>query len=390
MVICGATCIAVATGTGRPSVSQAAIEHVDHVGSLVRPERLLRAMHAQEQAAGPLKDISRLQDECIRDVAALQERVGLRLITDGEFRRRSWQRGFMDAVGGFTIKPGAYTFRNAAGVTNPGPGFFANHKLVRRKGIATQEFSFLRAITKRTPKITLPSPTIFHFGLFKESASREAYPDIDAFFDDLVAIYHQEIDELAKLGCTHIQLDEVPLALMCDESNREIAKQQGEDPDCLIDRYVELNNAVLARRPNGMRFGIHLCRGNQAGLWAGSGGYEPISARLFNAIKVDEYLLEYDSERAGGFEPLRDLPAGKRAFIGVVSTKEPRLEQEDELKRRIEAAMHFAPIERLGLCPQCGFASSISTWNKTKNPMNEVIQEQKLALLIRAAQSIWG
>lgn len=368
---------------------KASAQHVDHVGSLVRPQRLMEAMHAQEANPGPRERLVELQDACIRDAVALQERVGLRMITDGEFRRRSWQRGFMDAIGGFEVKPAAYTFRNAAGVTNPGPGIYACEKLVRRSGIATDELTFLLRTANAAPKITLPSPTIFHFGLFGRSASPSVYPDIEAYFADLVAIYHQEIAELAALGCKHIQIDEVPLALLCDPANRDIAKQQGDDPEWLIDRYIELDNAILARRPSGVTFGMHLCRGNQAGLWAGVGGYDIIAEKLFNAVDVDEYLLEFDSDRAGGFEPLRHLPKGKRAFIGVMSTKTAAIETVDQLMRRLDAATKFTPVERLGLCPQCGFASSISTWNKTANPMNEDIQEQKLARLMETAAKVW-
>jgi 5-methyltetrahydropteroyltriglutamate--homocysteine methyltransferase len=370
-------------------VAAAYVNHVDHVGSLVRPDRLMEAMHALESGAQPPKHLRVLQDECIDEAVALQERVGLRLVTDGEFRRRSWQRGFMDAVGGFSVKPAAYTFRNAAGVTNPGPGIYANEKLVRRSGIATSELEFLAKKTKASPKITLPSPTIFHFGLFGKSANPDVYPDIEGYFADLVKIYRAEIADLVRLGCKHIQLDEVPLALMCDPSNRDIARQEGDDPDHLIRRYISLNNEVLVDRPAGVTFGMHLCRGNQAGLWAGAGGYEQIAEALFNEINVDEYLLEFDSERAGGFEPLKNLPSGKRAYLGVMSTKNPTLESTDDLMWRIEDASRFAPVKRLGLCPQCGFASSISTWNKTKNPMNEHIEEQKLARLMEVAAKIW-
>jgi 5-methyltetrahydropteroyltriglutamate--homocysteine methyltransferase len=366
------------------------IDHVDHVGSLVRPDRLMEAMHALESGAQPPRHLRELQDECIVEAVALQERVGLRLVTDGEFRRRSWQRGFMDSVGGFSVKPAAYTFRNADGVTNPGPGIFANEKLVRRSGIATAELEFLAKTTKAALKITLPSPTIFHFGLFAKSANPDVYPDVEEYFSDLVKIYREEIADLARLGCKHIQLDEVPLALMCDPLNRDIARQQGDDPDRLTHRYIALNNEVLADRPAGVTFGMHLCRGNQAGLWAGAGGYEQIARQLFNEIDVDEYLLEFDSERAGGFDPLRELPRGKRAFLGVMSTKKPVLESTDDLMRRVEDAARFAPVERLGLCPQCGFASSISTWNKTRNPMNEVIEEQKLARLLETASKVWN
>ena len=362
----------------------------DHVGSLVRPPELLRAMHAAESGVFPADELAALQERSIRDAIQLQEAAGLQSVTDGEFRRRSWQRGFMDAVGGFAVKPGPFTFRNDDGVTNPIPASFVERKLERLRGIATEEFSVLKSLTTRTPKVTLPSPTIFHFGLFGGCAAPAAYPEIDALFDDLVAIYQAEIAALAELGCTYLQIDEVAIAALCDSGNRDIVRAQGEDPDRLVDLYIDLDNRVLANRPAGMTLCMHLCRGNQAGLWIAEGGYAPVAEQLFNEIAVDGYFLEYDSPRAGGFEPLEYLPTNKIAMLGLVSTKNADVEDAGVLKRRLDEAARFVPLDRLGLCPQCGFASSISRWNVTENPMTIDIERRKLELIVSVAGDVWG
>jgi 5-methyltetrahydropteroyltriglutamate--homocysteine methyltransferase len=230
-----------------------------------------------------------------------------------------------------------------------------------------------------------------HFGHFGDCFDRAAYKDIGAFFDALIAIYRAEIADLGRRGCTFLQLDEVPLALLCDETNRGIARQQGDDPAKLVDVYIDLINRALAGRPKTMRVAVHLCRGNMQGLWMGDGGYAPIAEKLFNALDVDAYLLEYDSPRAGDFAPLRHLPKGKTAFLGIVSTKKPAVEGADELRRKLDEAAKFAPAAQLGLCPQCGFASSaMSKFNVLPNPMTPDLQERKLARLLEVAERAWG
>jgi 5-methyltetrahydropteroyltriglutamate--homocysteine methyltransferase len=230
-----------------------------------------------------------------------------------------------------------------------------------------------------------------HFGHFGESFDRKAYASLDAYFDDLIAIYRAEIADLARRGCSFLQLDEVPLTLLCDETNRGIAQAQGDDPDALVDLYIDLVNRAIMGRPKTMRVALHLCRGNMQGLWMGDGGYAPIAEKLFTVLEVDAYLMEYDSPRAGDFAPLRHLPKGKRVYLGLVSTKNPAVEPADALRRKLDEAAKYAPAEQLGLCPQCGFASSaMSKFNVLPNPMTPDLQRAKLARLVEVAGQSWG
>ncbi|HEX9397524.1 MAG TPA: hypothetical protein VF943_12390 [Burkholderiales bacterium] len=364
--------------------------HVDHVGSLVRPPALMQAWVEHEQgrlAEGPFNEIL---EKSIREAVRLQEDLGLQWVTDGEFRRGGWSRGFLSAVEGFTFKASYLTFHNDAGVSAPAPAPVATRKLKRTRGIVTEDFAFLKANTAKIPKVTMPTPSHMHFGHFGEAMDRSIYPDAKPYWDDLVRIYQEEIDALGKLGCRVLQLDEVPLTLCCDETNRAVAKQHGEDPDRLIDTYVDVINRAISRRPKDMRAVLHLCRGNMQGLWMGDGGYAPIAERLFDRLNVDAYLLEYDSPRAGDFAPLKYLKKGKTAFLGVVSTKRPALESISEIQRKIEEAARHVPLEQLGLCPQCGFGSSaMSKFNVLPNPMTEDLEKRKLGLLLETAAKIW-
>ena len=329
-------------------------------------------------------------EKAIRGAVKLQEGLGLQYITDGEFRRGGWSRGFLMAVDGFTFKPSYLTFHNDEGVSTPAPAPVAMKKLSRTKFIVTEDFAFLKNKTKRTPKVTMPTPSHMHFGHFGEAMDRSIYPDPAQYWDDLVRIYQEEIDALGKLGCKFLQLDEVPLALCCDETNRGVAMRQGEDPEKLIDTYIDVINRAISRKPKDMRVALHMCRGNMQGLWMGDGGYAPIAERLFGRLKVDAYLLEYDSPRAGDFQPLKYLPKGAMAFLGLVSTKRPEVESSDSLERRIDQASKYVPVEQLGLCPQCGFGSSaMSKFNVLPNPMTEDLEKRKLGRLMEVAQEIW-
>jgi 5-methyltetrahydropteroyltriglutamate--homocysteine methyltransferase len=365
--------------------------HVDHVGSLVRPQALIDAWFAAE--AGKLgKDaLAQIMDKCIREAVKLQEDIGLEFITDGEFRRGGWSRGFLDAVEGFGFKPSHLVFQNEDGIKTPAPAPVATKRMKRKRNIVADDFIFLKSVARKTPKVTMPTPSHMHFGHFGDSADRSVYPSMDDYWRDLVAVYREEIAALAEAGCRLLQLDEVPLALCCDDTNRGIARDHGEDPDKLVDRYIRVVNDAIAGRPEDMRVILHLCRGNMQGLWMGHGGYKPIAERLFNELDVDAYLMEYDSPRAGDFQPLKHLPRGKIAYLGLVSTKKPALESADELKRRLDEAGKFAPLERLGLCPQCGFGSSaMSKFNVLPNPMTIDLEKRKLARLIEVAEAVWA
>jgi len=368
-----------------------AAEHVDHVGSLLRPEALREVWFAHEEGRLPAERLAAAQDAAIRDVVRFQEELGLAVVTDGEFRRGGWSRGFLTAVAGFGFKPSRLVFHNDAGVATAAPAPVATGKLAKRRPIVADDYAFLAGCATRRAKVTMPTPSHMHFGHFGESFDRAAYPDVAAFYDDLVGIYRAEIADLAGRGCTFLQLDEVPLALLCDETNRGIARAAGEDPERLVDTYIDLINRALAGRPATMRVALHLCRGNMQGLWMGDGGYAPIAEKLFGRTNVDAFLLEYDSPRAGDFAPLRHLPKGKTAFLGLVSTKKPAVEEADELRRRLDEAARYAPAAQLGLCPQCGFASSaMSKFNVLPNPMTPELQRRKLARLLEVAERAWG
>src|SRR5580700_7338057 len=362
----------------------------DHVGSLIRPDALIEARAAAEKGAMAAAELARIQQSAIRDVVRLQQEVGLRLATDGEYNRFSWQRDFLLKIG--NVKPLAskltVRFHSAAGTRDhTPPSLQVVGKLSRPQGIFVDDFKFLTSITPAgvTAKITIPSPTVVHFRGGREAIDARAYPQMDAFYDDLAAVYRAEIADLAAAGCRYLQIDEVNLAYLCDPELRRQVSNIGEDPGTLPKTYAKLLNAAIAGKPADMTVCMHLCRGNFAGAWIAEGGYEPIAELLFNEIGVDGYFLEYDTERAGSFAPLRFLPKGKMAVLGLVTTKSPKMEAKDELKRRIEEASRHAPIEQLALSPQCGFSSGIGGQAMTVD--DEI---RKLALVVETAREVWG
>ncbi len=354
----------------------------DHVGSLLRPQALKDAF--RDHHAGKLTDeeFRAIQDRCIREAVTMQEQVGLQSITDGEFRRGSWFLGFVDAIEGLTTRNAPFDFRGGGQARFQTA--FVEGKLRRVRGITTHEFSSLRTMTGRTPKVTIPAPSLVHFLRGDVTLSRQAYPDLAEFWVDLTAIYAQELDELGRLGCTYVQLDEVPCAMLCDPQLRAAAAAGGEDPDTLLDTYIAAANQAIAGRPDGMTIAMHLCRGNYKGQWMAAGGYEPVAEKLFNGVAVDAFFLEYDTERAGSFEPLRHMPADKMVVLGLVSSKTAELEPVDTLRRRIDAASRYVPLERLGISPQCGFASSVGG-----NPLTIEDQRRKLARVVEVAEQVW-
>jgi 5-methyltetrahydropteroyltriglutamate--homocysteine methyltransferase len=360
----------------------------DHVGSLIRPDALLAARQAAEQGKLAPAELLRIQHDAIRAVVRMQEEIGLRLATDGEFNRFSWQRDFLLKIGNVKPMESKLTvrFHSAAGTRDHTPPSLAvAGKLSRPAGIFVDDFKFLKSISTTTAKITIPSPTIVHFRGGREAIDAQAYPDLDAFYDDLAKVYQAEIADLAAGGCRYLQIDEVNLAYLCDPELRRQVANIGEDPDSLPQTYAKLLNAAVAGRPTDMTVCMHLCRGNFAGAWIADGGYEPIAELLFNAIDVDGYFLEYDSPRAGSFAPLRFLPKHKTAVLGLVTTKSPQLESKDELKRRIDEAGRYAPLEQLALSPQCGFSSGIG--GQTMTVEDEI---NKLKLVVETAREVWG
>ena len=359
----------------------------DHVGSLIRPHALLEARkaHAEGKLAG--EALRAIEDDAIREAVALQERVGLQAITDGEFRRNNWRDRFFERTEGYSGDkiPSSFTFTEFSGETQRGmPVHYATARLKRRDPITADDFASLQKLTKRMAKATIPSPTVNHFFTGDKGLEKSPYAgDRKAYFADIAAIYRAEIAALAHLGCKYLQVDEVPLAVLCDPKNQDVVRARGEEPQKLIDDYVDLINQSVRDRPRDMTLCIHLCRGNR-GHGQASGGYDPVAERLFQRLDFDGFFLEYDTERAGDFRPLRYVPKEKRVVLGLMSTKAKTLEPVEELKRRIADAARFVEMERLCLSPQCGFASSAEVERFTAAD-----EERKLAHLVAAASEIW-
>jgi 5-methyltetrahydropteroyltriglutamate--homocysteine methyltransferase len=360
---------------------------VEHVGSFVRPERLLRAVRARKTNDVTASQLNEIQDACIRDIVAFQESIGLPTITDGEFRRRSWSAGFIDAVEGFGLRDGTLTFRDASRVIGVAASPYAKAPLKRRQRIVADDYRFLKSVVKRgLPKVTMAAPDVMHYFLGPKAFETSVYPDREAFFEALVRIYREEIAELDAEGCTYLQLDDTALPCNCDAHAREDVAVRGEDADELTLRYAALMNECLKGKPESMTVGIHLCRGNLKGAWMAEGGYEPVADALFNRINVTTYCLEYDTERAGDFSPLRFVPKGKRVILGLVSTKTPVLEDKQTLKRRIDAAAKHIPLEQLGIGPQCGFSSG----GGSGQAVTQDDTRRKLELVMEVAHDVWG
>ena len=357
----------------------------DHVGSLLRPPALRQAFRRHVAKDIGDAEFAQLQDQCIRDVVALQDEVGLQVVTDGEFRRGSYWGRFVERIDGFDIKSASFKFRNDQGHEVAFTAPYAKSKIKRVQPLALDEYEFLRGITKLTAKITLPAPSTMHFYRCDDFADRAAYKDVDTFFADLTAVFKQEIDELAKAGCRYIQLDEVAVALLCDPGIRAQIAGAGSDPDTLVDLYVDAINQAVADCPPEVSVGVHMCRGNFKGHYLGAGGYESVAERFFSNTNVNHFLLEYDTPRAGDFAPLRFVPKNKGVVLGLISSKTPVLEGVDQLKRRVEEATNHIDLDRLAISPQCGFASTVAG-----NPIIEADERAKLMLVVQAAKSIWA
>ena len=355
----------------------------DHVGSLLRPVALRQAF--RDHLAGKLDDtgFATIQDQCIRDAVRMQEEVGLGVVTDGEFRRASYWARFVERVDGFAIRPAVFNFRDDHGHEVAFTAPYAERRLKRTQPLARDEFAFLRAATGATPKITLPAPSTMHFYRCTDFASSAAYTDAETFFGDLVAIYRAEIKDLVDAGCRYIQFDEVAVALLCDPAIRQKVEATGQNPDRLVDLYIASINNAVAGLPNDVMIGVHMCRGNFKGHYLAAGGYESVAERFFSNTRVGHFLLEYDTERAGDFVPLRFVKH-KGVVLGLISSKVRTLESVDALRRRVEDAARFIDADRLALGPQCGFASTVAG-----NPVTEADQRAKLELAVQAARAIW-
>lgn len=360
----------------------------DHVGSLIRPPALLEAREKAARREITQPQLLAIQQPAIRDIVKRQEDIGLRVVTDGEYNRQSWQSDFLLKIKNVASVPSRLRvkFHSQAGTREHSPPSMAVvGKLGRPEPIFVDDFRFLASVAKATPKVTLPSPTILHFRGGRDAIDTNAYPDMAEFYADLAGVYRSELGHLAASGCRYAQIDEVNFAYLCDPKLRAEVVNLGEDPASLPKTYAKLLNDCVSGLPQDMTICMHLCRGNFAGAWIAEGGYDPIAELLFNEINVSGYFLEYDSERAGGFEPLRFLPKGKVAVLGLVTTKTSRLETKDEIKRRIEEAAKFVDIDQLALSPQCGFSSGIGG-----EAMTVEREFEKLRLVVDVATDIWG
>jgi 5-methyltetrahydropteroyltriglutamate--homocysteine methyltransferase len=361
----------------------------DHVGSLLRPRRLLEARDAFAAGTIDAAALRAVEDNAIREIVRKQEEIGLRSATDGEFRRASWHMDFIYQLDGITKEAGhiAVKFHNPNGDIEFTPAaLHVDGKLGVSTTIFGEDFSFLQATTSNVPKLTIPSPSMVHYRSGKAAIDPAVYPDLDAFWADLTAAYREEVRRLGDLGCTYLQFDDTSLAYMNDPHQREYIASIGGDPERQHVEYIHHINESLAERPAGMRVTTHMCRGNFRDSWAAEGSYDHVAEALLNELEVDGFFMEWDDERSGGFEPLRFLPKGeKQVVLGLVTTKSGALESKDDLKRRIEEASRYAPLEQLCLSPQCGFSSTVEG-----NSLSEEQQWAKLRLIVELAEEVWG
>ena len=361
----------------------------DHVGSLLRPQRLLQAR--EDFAAGriPAADLRAVEDQEIPAAVRMQEEAGLQSATDGEFRRTTWHMDFIYALGGISKAPGnlAVKFVNPSGTIEWTPAALHVGSRVRLDHtIFGEDFTFLKSqVTTAVPKLTIPSPNMVHYRGGPAMLDPDVYPDMEEFWADLAAAYAEEVRRLGELGCTYLQLDDTSLAYLNDPAQRAEIAGRGEDAEHLHLRYIAQINAAVRGRPAGMAVTTHMCRGNFRSSWVASGGYDFVAEALFSGLEVDGFFLEYDDERSGGFEPLRFVPAGKQVVLGLVTTKRPGLESRDDLRRRIDEASKYVPLEQICLSGQCGFSSTVEG-----NALTYDQQAAKLRLIVETAQEIWG
>jgi len=357
----------------------------DHVGSLLRPPALQRARAHRRSGEISEADLRATEDTAIKHIIARQAEIGLPSATDGEFRRSMWHFDFLErlvgvesfrTIQGIAFKGGIET--QAKGLRVTGKIGFSTHPMV-------DHFAFLRDHTRTTPKMTIPSPSVLHFRGGRRAISVEVYPEMEEFYLDLALAYRAAVQAFADAGCRYLQLDDVNLAYLCDPEQRQILRERGDSPDDLPSIYADMINTALAGRPTDMVVTLHLCRGNFRSSWIAQGGYEPVAELLFNQIDVDGYFMEFDTERAGGFEPLRFVPKGKTVVLGLVTSKAGALESSEGIERRIADAAKYVALDQLCLSPQCGFAST-----EEGNSLTEKEQWAKLARIVEVAQKVWG
>jgi 5-methyltetrahydropteroyltriglutamate--homocysteine methyltransferase len=357
----------------------------EHVGSLLRPAPLKEARAKREKGELSAEALKEIEDREIGAAIRKQEEIGLKTVTDGEYRRAFWNYDFLGQIDGVEAYLGERKIKFQG--VNPRPmmlrvtgklGGYKPHPMIAH-------FKYVAAHTKATPKMTIPSPSSLHFRYGRDAVPESIYPDMGDFYRDLGEGYHKAVRAFADAGCRYLQLDEVNFTYLCDPELRKVVSARGEDPEALPATYAKLINAAISDIPADMTIGMHLCRGNFRSTFVASGGYEPVAEILFNDVNVHAYFMEYDSERAGGFEPLRFVPKGKLVVLGIVTSKSGTLESKDELKRRIDEAAKFVNLDQLCLSPQCGFAST-----EEGNLLTEDEQWAKLARVVEVAEEVWG
>ena len=368
----------------------------DHVGSLPRPDYVLDAREQKAKGEITADALRKIEDKAIADVAKAQEDLGLKGITDGEYRRFLWHTDFLSQFDNVKEAPGRFLLGVDKSNGDISKGFRPNCMAVTgpfRRGhpIQLDDFKYLRSVSKQTPKVCVPSPTLMHFRGGREAIDKNTYPTMEMFYKDLAKAYNEEFQDLAKAGCKYIQIDDTNLAYLCDSKIRNDVKEVSEDPDKLLDLYIDIINDSIKGLPADVTVCLHMCRGNFGKLSQGS--YEAVADRLFGNLKVDGYLLEYDDERSGDFNPLRFVQKDKRVMLGLLTTKNPTLEAKDLLKRRVDQAAKFLPLENLALGAQCGFGTGAVRWSQMKGERGFCTWDEtraKLGHIVQTAQEIWG
>lgn len=358
----------------------------DHVGSLLRPPDVLAARKQCAEGKLSRAELRAIEDKHIAHAVKMQESVGLKAITDGEYRRAFFHLDFLEQLEGVTVS-GAIAANSDAQekVHFTPPKLSVTGKLRHVRNIQVDDFNYLKSQVSQTPKVSIPSPTMVHFRGGRAAIDIHAYPDMDEFFEDLAQCYRDEIAALYAAGCRYIQMDDTNMAYLCDPMMRQGAIDRGDDPNTLPRTYAALINAVIDNRPADLTIGVHLCRGNFRSQWFAAGGYEPVAEVLFNELNVDAYFLEYDDERSGDFAPLRFVPNNKTVVLGIITSKFPQLENAEFLRRRIDEAAKYMPLQNMCVSPQCGFSST-----EHGNDVSMDDQWRKLELVVNTAQAIWS
>jgi 5-methyltetrahydropteroyltriglutamate--homocysteine methyltransferase len=356
----------------------------DQVGSLLRPDWLAEARRSWKRGETSAQALRELEDKAVREAVAKQESIGLEAVTDGEFRRDWWHLDFLGQLDGVTLSDNSGEKFRFAGQSEQPPIASVTGKVGCSKPIMADHFAFLKSVSTAVPKMTIPSPSMLHLRGGRAAISRAVYPELDAFWDDVAAAYREAIRHLADAGCRYLQLDDITFAYLCDPKIQANCVANGDEPGALPRRYAQVINEAIKDRPADMVVTIHTCRGNFKSAWVAEGGYDPVVEAMFST-DVDGYFMEFDSARAGGFEPLRKLPAGKKVVLGLVTTKLGDLESKDDLKRRIDEAARIVPLDQLCLSPQCGFSST-----HHGNALSQDDQWRKLERVVEVAREVWG